>query len=163
MVAGFRLRHCPAVWMERSLTSADLRGSQGSSARPSTVKSLILGGAVVFSIAVFLLDTLVMFDIAIAVLYIAVVLVSIGVYGRRRVLAACAACMILTVLSLVIQHYPAFSAEAIGRCIVSVIAIAITGALGVRIESTTAELQSQARLLDLTHDAIFMRTLKNSQ
>jgi len=148
--------------MERSLTFANLLGSERSSARPATVRSLVLAGAVVFSIAIFLVDTYIMFDIAIAVLYVAVVLVSIGFHGRRGVLAACAACMFLTVFSLIIQHYPVFSAEAIGRCIVSLVAIAITGLLAVRIQSATAALESQARLLDLTHDAIFVRAMDDT-
>ncbi|MDB5408685.1 MAG: sensor histidine kinase [Rhodospirillales bacterium] len=148
--------------MERPLTSADFLVSDGAlSSRPTTVRSLVLGAAVVFSIAVFLIDTYVMFDIAIAVLYVAVVLVSASAFDRRGILVVSVACMTLTVLSFVIQHDTFYSAESIGRCFVSLLAIAITAILAVRIQSTTATLRSQAQLLDLTHDAIFVRDMND--
>ncbi|HEY6831609.1 MAG TPA: ATP-binding protein [Pseudolabrys sp.] len=112
--------------------------------------------AVVFSAAVFFVDTYVSFDIAIAVLYVAVVLLSLSFCNRRGVLAVGGACAGLTVLSFLVQHPLDNTGESVGRLCVSLLAIGITTFLADRIQSTTEALASQARLLDLTHDAIFV-------
>jgi two-component system sensor kinase FixL len=112
--------------------------------------------AVVFSAAIFFVDTYVSFDIAIAVLYVAVVLLSMSFCNRRGVLAVAAACVGLTVLSFVIQHPLDETGESAGRLFVSLLAIGITTFLADRIQSATEAVTSQARLLDLTHDAIFV-------
>jgi two-component system sensor kinase FixL len=140
----------------------DLLASEGAvSTRPIAVRAILPAAAVVFSIAVFIIDTFVMFDVSIAVLYVWVVLASVSFCGRRGVIAVAAACMTLTVLSLLIQHYPAYPSESTGRCIVSLLAIAITAALVDRIQSTAMALRGQAELLDLTHDAIFVRDMND--
>jgi two-component system sensor kinase FixL len=113
--------------------------------------------AVVFAAAVFIIDTFVVIDIAIAVLYVAVVLMSISFCNRRGVLVVCACCMGLTVLAFAVQHPDEPVSLAGARCVVSLSAIAITTFLAVWIQSTTAAVRNQARLLDLTHDAIFVR------
>jgi two-component system, LuxR family, sensor kinase FixL len=112
--------------------------------------------AVIFSAAIFFVDTYVSFDIAIAVLYVAVVLLSLSFCNRRGVLAVAAACVGLTLLSYVIQHPLDETGESVGRLCVSLLAIGITTFLADRIQTTTEALASQARLLDLTHDAIFV-------
>jgi PAS domain S-box-containing protein len=112
---------------------------------------------VVFAAAIFIIDTFVVIDIAIAVLYVAVVLMSITFCNRRGVLVVCAGCMGLTVLAFAIQHPDEPVSLAGARCVVSLSAIAITTFLAVWIQSTTAAVRHQARLLDLTHDAIFVR------
>jgi PAS domain S-box-containing protein len=63
----------------------------------------------------------------------------------------------LTVLAFAIQHPDEPVGFAGARCVVSLLAIAITTFLAVWIQSTTAAIRNQARLLDLTHDAIFVR------
>ena len=113
--------------------------------------------AVVLAAAIFIIDTFVVIDIAIAVLYVAVVLMSITFCDRRGVLAVCATCMGLTVLAFAIQHSDEPISDSSARCVVSLPAIVITTFLSVWIQSTTAAIRSQARLLDLTHDAIFVR------
>jgi two-component system, LuxR family, sensor kinase FixL len=112
--------------------------------------------AIVFSAAIFFVDTYVSFDIAIAVLYVAVVLLSMSFCNRRGVLAVAAACVGLTILSFIIQHPLDETGESAGRLCVSLLAIGITTFLTDRIRSTNEALASQARLLDLTHDAIFV-------
>src|ERR1700760_4204857 len=110
--------------------------------------------AAVFAAAVFIIDAFVVIDIAIAVLYVAVVLMSITFCNRRGVLSVCAGCMALAVLAFVIQHPDEPVSLAGARCVVSLSAIAITTFLAVWIQSTTVAVRSQAKLLDLTHDAI---------
>ncbi len=45
------------------------------------------------------------------------------------------------------------------RCAVSLLAIAITTFLALGIQASTQAVHNQARLLDLTHDAIFVRDM----
>jgi two-component system sensor kinase FixL len=117
--------------------------------------------AAIFAAVVFVVDSFVAIDIAIAVLYVAVVIVSITFCDRRGVLAVSAVCMGLTVLAFLIQHHDEPLSHSGARCVVSLLAIAITTFLSVWIQSTTAALHSQARLLDLTHDAIFVRDVND--
>lgn len=109
--------------------------------------------------AIFVIDAFIKFDIAIAVLYVTVVLTSVSFFNRRGVLAVAVSCAALTVLAFSIQHWHDAKFESISRCLVSLLAIGITTALAVRIQSTTATLQSQAQLLDLSRDAIFVRDM----
>ena len=113
--------------------------------------------AVVLAAIIFVIDTFVVIDIAIAVLYVAIVLMSITFADRRGVLAVCGACMGLTVLAFAIQHSDEPIGDSSARCVVSLLAIAMTTFLSIWIQSTTAAVRSQARLLDLTHDTIFVR------
>jgi two-component system sensor kinase FixL len=114
-----------------------------------------------FAAAVFIIDTFVMFDIAIAVLYVTVILASVIMFNRRGVLAVAGACAALTILAFSIQHWDDATLESTMRCLVSLLAITITTPLAVRIQSTTTTLRSQTRLLDLSHDAIFVRDMND--
>jgi two-component system, LuxR family, sensor kinase FixL len=113
--------------------------------------------AALFAAAVFVIDAFVAVDIAIAVLYVAVVILSITFCNRRGVQAVSAGCMGLTILAFLLQHSDEPLTHAGVRCVVSLLAIAITTFLSLWIQSSTAALGSQAKLLDLTHDAIFVR------
>jgi len=114
-----------------------------------------------FATAVFIIDTFVLFDIAIAVLYVTVILASVIMFNRRGVLAVAAACVALTILAFSIQHWDDATLESTMRCLVSLLAITITTALAIRIQATTTTLRSQTRLLDLSHDAIFVRDMND--
>ena len=92
--------------------------------------------AMLIAIAIFLLDTLTNYDIAIAVLYVSVVLLSLNFTGRTGLLLIGAACMGLTVLSYLISHGIDFTSEPLGRCCVSLAAIAITTFLALRVKAT---------------------------
>jgi two-component system sensor kinase FixL len=143
--------------MKQQFTSTDAFVADGAAVSWSSVLMPVLPViAVVFSAAIFFVDTYVSFDIAIAVLYVAVVLLSLSFCNRRGVLAVAGACAGLTLLSYVIQHPLDETGESAGRLCVSLLAIGITTFLADRIQSTTEALASQARLLDLTHDAIFV-------
>ena len=109
--------------------------------------------AIVFSAAIFFVDTYVSFDVAIAVLYVAVVLLSTSFCNRRGVFAVAVACVGLTILSFVIQHPLDNTGESAGRLCVALLAIGITTFLVDRIQSAADALASQARLLDLSHES----------
>jgi two-component system, LuxR family, sensor kinase FixL len=113
--------------------------------------------AAVIAIAIFVVDTVTPLDIAVAVLYVAVVLLSVDFTGRRGVMLVAAGCAALTVLSFLVTHWHDPSSGPMLRTLVSLVAIAITAVLAVRNQRTTEELRKQASLLDLTHDTVFVR------
>jgi PAS domain S-box-containing protein len=118
--------------------------------------------AAAFAAVVFAVDAFVMLDSAIAVLYVAVVLISSSVLSGRGTIAVGVGCCLLTLAAFLIQHTPYASEASVGRGLVSLLAIVIATFLAVRIRSTTAELAYQARLLDLTHDAVFVRDMHDT-
>jgi PAS domain S-box-containing protein len=67
--------------------------------------------------------------------------------------------MVLTIISFLISDGPNYTADSIGRSCVSLLAIAITAFLAVRMQTAAARLSGQARLLNLTHDAVFVREM----
>lgn len=90
--------------------------------------------------AVFLLDTLTTYDIAVAVLYVTVVLLSLNFASRTGLLLIAAACMGLTVLSYMIEHGFDLPSEPLGRCFVSLAAIGISTFLVLRLKTSISVL-----------------------
>lgn len=115
--------------------------------------------AVVMAAPIFAVDTLTPLDTAIAVLYVAVIMPSAHFLGRRGVLAVSGTCVALTLTSFVIVHQDDWEGSALVRLIVSLSAILITSLLTLRNQQVTSALREQANLLNLTHDAIFVRDL----
>ena len=129
---------------------------------PSPVSSsllvLIAAGAV--AIGVFLLDTFTPLEVAGAVLYVVAVLLVASFFQRRVVLLVAAGCIALTVLSYILQHGLSVDAG-LGRGLMSVAAIVITTALVLRNQTANLMLRERARLLDLTHDTVFVRDMND--
>jgi two-component system sensor kinase FixL len=94
--------------------------------------------AVLIASAVFLLDTLTELDIAIAVLYVAVVLLALNFAGPIGIVLIGAACLGLTLLSFLISHANDLTEfeDSVGRCLVSHAAIVITTLLGFRLKTS---------------------------
>ncbi|HTE35612.1 MAG TPA: ATP-binding protein [Reyranella sp.] len=113
--------------------------------------------AALVAIAIFTVDTVTTLDIAVAVLYVAVVLLALDFTGFEGLLAVAAGCMLLTVLSFAISHGADPDPGAILRGLVSLAAITITALLAARNQRAVRALREQASLLDLTHDTIFVR------
>ncbi|WP_158304101.1 sensor histidine kinase [Azorhizobium caulinodans] len=111
----------------------------------------------VLCLAIFLVDTLSPLDMAIAVLYVVVVLVSSRWFRSRGLIVIGAGCIALAVTSFLVMHADDFNLAAVMRCVVSIAAIAVTTLLCLRNEAATASLRYQAALLDLSYDAIFVR------
>src|SRR6476620_6863065 len=101
-----------------------------------------------FAIGIFIVDTFEPLDIAIAVLYVVVVLIASNIYQPRGLLLTAAACMGLTLLSYFIVHVPEAD-SALVRCLMSLAAIGATTFLALRNQSANAMLRERARLLDL--------------
>jgi hypothetical protein len=99
------------------------------------------------AIIIFAIDTFIPFDIAIAVLYVIVVLMAANSLRRRGVILVSLACVALTVLSYMLQHGYSDGSESIGRCLVSLTAICITTILSLeRQRSEDARRRSETYL-----------------
>jgi len=128
---------------------------------PGDAKSPLLPlAAVAFAAAIFIIDTFSPLGIAVAVLYVVVVLMAGRFFQQRGVLFVGFACIVLTVLAYVLQHGETYG-PALVRCLVSLAAIAITTFLALRMQAAGAVLREQAKLLDLSHDSIFVRDMND--
>ncbi|TXR48418.1 sensor histidine kinase [Phyllobacterium endophyticum] len=96
----------------------------------------------IIAAVVFLLDALTSLDIAIAVLYVLVVLLSLNFATQTGLVVIGSGCIGLTVLGLLISHGDGLPAleDSLGRCFVSVAAIGITTLLAVRVKAAIAVL-----------------------
>jgi two-component system, LuxR family, sensor kinase FixL len=92
--------------------------------------SPFIAGAI--AVIIFAIDTFTPLDIAIAVLYVIVVLMAANFLQQRGVILVSLACAALTVLSFMLQHGYSDGSEAIGRCLVSLTAIGITTLLALK-------------------------------
>jgi PAS domain S-box-containing protein len=113
-----------------------------------------VGGAVIFAI-----DTFTALGSAVAVLYGIVVMLSSGVSRGRLLIGVAVVCLLLTVTSFLLVHGPDYGEAPFLRLLVSLSAIVITTVLVLRNQASSEALRAQAKLLDLTHDAIFTRSL----
>ena len=80
------------------------------------------------TVIIFVIDTFTPLDIAIAVLYVIVVLMAANFLRRRGVILVASACAGLTVLSFILQH-EYWDSDSIGRNLVSLTAIGVTAIL----------------------------------
>lgn len=111
------------------------------------------------ALGIFLFDILSPLEGAVAVLYVLVVLVAARTSWRKDVFAASAGAVVLTLLAYVVSHgMEDFGSPAL-RALVSIAAIGIATALALQSQAATATLAAQARLLNLSHDMIFVRDI----
>ena len=109
--------------------------------------SRLLAGAL--ATIIFVIDTFVSLDIAIAVLYVIVVLMSANFLRRRGVILVALGCAGLTLLSFVLQHGYQAGSETIGRCFVSLAAIGVTTILAIgRQRAEDARRRSETYLVE---------------
>ncbi|MCF4127508.1 PAS domain-containing sensor histidine kinase [Methylobacterium sp. SyP6R] len=113
--------------------------------------------ALAIALAVFLFDVLSPIEGAVAVLYVVVVLIAARAFSRRGVVLTAVGCLALTATAYLISHGPNETGAPLLRCLVSLAATGIATALALRHKADAAILAEQARLLDLTHDAVFVR------
>jgi PAS domain S-box-containing protein len=125
---------------------------------PASQLGPLLAGAI--AAGVFVVDTFTTVETAIAVLYVIVVLLAANVLQRRGILLVGSGCAALTVIGYLWSH--GVSADsALVRCLVSLFAIAVATVLALRNRAAATALYGQAQLLDLTHDAIFVRSMSD--
>ncbi len=113
-----------------------------------------LAGAAATALAVLTLDFLSLLHGAIAVLYIAVVLLVAQREPKRSVLLTGLACAALAGVAFIIQHRREPLDSAYVRLGVSLLAIAVTTFLSIRDRDTRSALAEQGRIVELTHDTV---------
>lgn len=106
-------------------------------------------GVVLLTLAIFAVDAFTALDIAIAVLYVVVVLFATRVWSRRGVLLTGAACATLTVGAFVLTHHD-WASSPMARCLVSVAAISITTVLALAGMAATDALRQRSESLRLS-------------
>ncbi|GLR83592.1 hypothetical protein GCM10007857_03020 [Bradyrhizobium iriomotense] len=139
-------RHAPGPLLSERLS--------GLTMRPTRLQiALTLAGAAV----IFAIDTFAPLDIEIAVLYAVIVIASANLLERRGILIVCGVCMTQTILSFAIVHGGAFESGPALRILISLCAIGVATMSALWNREAAESLSAQAALLDLTHDAIFVR------
>ncbi|MBX9828051.1 MAG: GHKL domain-containing protein [Xanthobacteraceae bacterium] len=115
--------------------------------RPETVHSRIAPiAAATAAITIFVVDTVTDLEIAVAVFFVAVVLMSLRFCSRRGVLFVSAGCIVLTVASFLLTPTGSVSLGLINHAI-SIGAILVTTYLGLQIKSAEAAvLEARAQL-----------------
>lgn len=121
------------------------------------------------TLLIFLIDALTPLNIAIAVLYGAVILLAANVCGwsARSVILLGAGCLSLTMVAYSLGHRLDFFGPALGRCVVSLCAIAITTFLALKGQVTANALRKReeaSRLADQQKDkflAMLAHELRN--
>ena len=123
-----------------------------------TVSSAFLPAATAaIAIAIFIADTITDRGVAVAVLYVAVVLVATRFCRARGVVLVAAGCVALAVLSFFLSQSSGPEASGVTDTLISITAIAVTTVLAIQSQAAEVTLREQASLLDLTHDTIFVR------
>ncbi|WP_175561838.1 two-component system sensor histidine kinase NtrB [Kaistia soli] len=117
--------------------------------------------AIAAGLAIFIVDTFTPLDTAIAALYGAIVMLLADRLPRRGIILAGVLCIALTLLSFLATHGASLEPSALMRCAVSVSVIAVVTLLAARTVAARQSMRDQAELLDLTHDAIVVRTLSD--
>jgi len=93
--------------------------------------------------AIFAVDTITALEIAAPVLYVAVVLMSVSFCNRRGVILVCAGCIALTLLSVILTSSGVRqSGVGLINTAISLLAVALTTYLVLRIESAKSEAQA---------------------
>jgi PAS domain S-box-containing protein len=125
----------------------------------STVLPILAG---TIAVGIFILDTLAPLDIALAVLYVAVVLIAARFLRRRGVLLVALGCVGLAVLSHAVSLQGPPSTVALLNLIIGLTSIVFAAYLALLNQAAEMESRERACLLDVVHDAIFVRDLDDT-
>lgn len=102
---------------------------------------------VLLTAAIFAIDSFTHLDSAIAVMYVVVVLLASSLWGRGRMLALCAACIVLALGAYLIEHGTQVEPASAGRILVSLAAIAITTWLALQRQQAIDRLRQRQEAL----------------
>ena len=123
---------------------------------PNALSSSLLRrvGAVAITTAVFIIDTVTSLDVAVAVLYVAVILLSVNIFSRHGLTIVALSCLFLTIISFLLTHGQDAELPAVFRCLVSIAAIGITTVLARSNKAVNDRLHEQVWLLAEAHQAL---------
>jgi two-component system sensor kinase FixL len=143
--------------------SADRSGNSVLGRMPSVVPHHAWAwSAVLLAVLIFAVDTFSPLETAVAVFYVIVIHLAASASRREYLVTTLIGCIILTIASYVIVHGAAEPGPPLIRLIVSLSAIGITSALALRNHAIEMKLREHANLLELTHDAIFVRDMSDT-
>lgn len=114
------------------------------------------------TLAIFIVDTLTSLNIAVAVLYVLVMMIAMDSFSAHGVRLLAFACGGLTFGAFLLSHVDDLFSSALARCLVSLLAIAIATWLVIKSKRVNDRLQEQLRLLAQTHDAIIVCAMDNT-
>ncbi|WP_028345583.1 hypothetical protein [Bradyrhizobium murdochi] len=109
-------------------------------ARKATEAPVHLVAAVLIASAIFVADTLTRLEVAIAVLYVAVILIAIRVFERRGVLVVALACVALTILSYFLSREETSPASGFINLVISLSAVLASTYLALKNQSAAIAL-----------------------
>lgn len=115
---------------------------------------LLLSIAAVFAAVIFMIDALTDIDIAVAVLYVVVVLLTASTGNRRLTVRVGLACLVATVIAYLMGRGAFISGPATARASIALLAIAVTLMLALRDQRNAAALREQVHLLESARDAL---------
>jgi PAS domain S-box-containing protein len=125
-----------------------------------SVSALMYVFGFLLTAAIFIADTLTSLQIAVAVLYVIVVLIAAELLSKRGVIAVGLLCIVLTLIAFFTSHGAMLESSAFARCLISLAAIAITTVLALKSQHAKDLLRQQVYLLSQTHDAILVCDMK---
>ncbi len=118
-----------------------------------------IAAAVALATVIFAVDAFTPLGMAVAVLYVLVILILATITDREQLTVIALGCCGLTLLAFLISHGVEIESTSFARCLVSLAAIAITTVLVLQNKTAEQSLREQANLLDVSHDAIMVRGL----
>jgi two-component system sensor kinase FixL len=125
---------------------------------PAKATSRILPVATaIFAIGIFIADAITTQEIAVAVLYVVVVLMTARFCQVRGVLIVSVGCVVLAALGFFFTPPSGPESTGIINTFISILSIGLTSFLVLRNQSAGVSLRVRANLLDLTHDTVFTR------
>ena len=125
---------------------------------PAKAASRILPVATaMFAIGIFIADAITTQEIAVAVLYVVVVLMAARFCQVRGVLIVSVGCAVLAALGFFLTPPSGPESTGIINTFISILSIGLTSFLVLRNQSAGVSLRVRANLLDLTHDSVFTR------
>jgi signal transduction histidine kinase len=120
-----------------------------SSRQQTTASSVLLIAATLIAAAIFVADTVTRLEIAVAVLYVAVILIAVRVFERRGVLVVAFGCVALTLLSYFLSREDHSPSTGFINCVISIAAILASTYLALKNQSAMTALHEAQT--DLAH------------
>ena len=117
-----------------------------SQAQPAFSRRILLPlMAIILAAVIFAVDTFSPLGLAVAVLYVLVIVMCVGFCGQRGLVVVASGCGLLTLVSFLMDHGRDLDPSAAIRCLVSLFAILITTILAQRSQAAAAVLQKSER------------------